>query len=75
MVFGVNEVGVDAGFLESGFNGFLHLFFFGFFYSHIELGVDGSLRNGFAVDCHGIHGGNLHGYVAHHLKVDAFLIE
>ena len=75
MVIAVDEVGVDASFLESCFNGFVHLFFFCFFNSNVVLRLDDVSGYSFAVNSHGIHSGNLHCNVAHNVLVYAGFVE
>ncbi len=75
MVFAVNEVGVDACFLERGFNGFLHLFLFGLFNSNVVLGVLYFFGHAVAVNSHGVHRCNLHGDVATYMVVYSLEVE
>lgn len=75
MVFAVYEVGVDACFVQCSVYGFLYEFFLCFLDGYGEFRVNDVLRNGLAINSHGVHGCNLHSHVAHHLCINAFEVE
>ena len=55
MSFGVNEVGVDACFLEGYLNSTLNLLLFGLLDSHVVFRILHCLGNAVAVNGNGIH--------------------
>ena len=75
VVFAVNEVGVDAGFLESCFNSFLNLLFLSLFNSHVVFRSLNFFSNAVAVYSNGVHRGNLHSHVAAYLEINTLEVE
>ena len=75
VVFGIDEVGVDAGFFEGGFNSLVYLLLFCFLDGDSLFGFYDSSGHFFAANSHGVHGCNLHGYVTTYMEVDVFEVE